>query len=208
MNLKTIGLSATLATALATGAVLSSTQAQAATLGAGGFLIEGKSNLSNLNLTTNPTSFKLNLTGFNLVGTDGALSGLTGTPTLASLDVTKTGNGQFQSAAKNSFITGLKLGLLDIVFDLNPVTYFGSVKSATSYGLTSDDFTGTLKSSDGSSILADGVALNAYRFNVGNSVTNFASVGVTTVPTPALLPGLIAMGIGMMRKRKSEAVES
>ena len=31
------------------------------------------------------------------------------------------------------------------------------------------------------------------------------SVTATAVPTPALLPGLIAMGVGMMRKRKAEA---
>lgn len=35
-----------------------------------------------------------------------------------------------------------------------------------------------------------------------------STVTVAQVPTPALLPGLIAMGVGMMRKRKSEAAEA
>ena len=34
------------------------------------------------------------------------------------------------------------------------------------------------------------------------------STTVTAVPTPALLPGLIALGAGVLRKRKAEAVES
>jgi hypothetical protein len=32
-------------------------------------------------------------------------------------------------------------------------------------------------------------------------------VSVTAVPTPALLPGLIGLGVGMLRKRKAEAAE-
>ena len=41
---------------------------------------------------------------------------------------------------------------------------------------------------------------------VGRQLTQ--RVEVQAVPTPALLPGLIAMGVGMLRKRKAEAVES
>ncbi|MBF2027919.1 MAG: PTPA-CTERM sorting domain-containing protein [Oscillatoriales cyanobacterium C42_A2020_001] len=43
-------------------------------------------------------------------------------------------------------------------------------------------------------------------FVVGNNqgVSSF-SVSVTAVPTPALLPGLIGLGVGMLRKRKAEA---
>lgn len=35
-----------------------------------------------------------------------------------------------------------------------------------------------------------------------------STVTVTPVPTPALLPGLIALGAGMLRKRKAEAAEA
>ena len=45
----------------------------------------------------------------------------------------------------------------------------------------------------------------------GTGVKSYSTTIVAAgeqIPTPALLPGLIAMGVGMLRKRKAEAVES
>ena len=41
----------------------------------------------------------------------------------------------------------------------------------------------------------------------GDASDSFVNTS-TAVPTPALLPGLVAMGIGVLRKRKAEAIET
>ena len=49
---------------------------------------------------------------------------------------------------------------------------------------------------------------NAFKFNnSGGDLTNVTSITLATIPTPALLPGLIGMGVAALRKRKSEESE-
>jgi hypothetical protein len=43
--------------------------------------------------------------------------------------------------------------------------------------------------------------------NILNSSLTIDNVSVTPVPTPALLPGLIGLGVGVLRKRKGNAAE-
>lgn len=50
--------------------------------------------------------------------------------------------------------------------------------------------------------------LNALDNAVSSSLTiDNVSANVTPVPTPALLPGLIGLGVGVLRKRKAEAAK-
>ncbi|PSB12129.1 PEP-CTERM sorting domain-containing protein [filamentous cyanobacterium CCP1] len=48
--------------------------------------------------------------------------------------------------------------------------------------------------------------LNALDFGLNSSLT-IDNVNTTAVPTPALLPGLLGMGVAALRKRKGEATE-
>jgi hypothetical protein len=58
--------------------------------------------------------------------------------------------------------------------------------------------------------IADGSELMPYEsafdnlFEVALTEDNFSNTDVPAVPTPALLPGLIGLGLGLLRKRKTE----
>lgn len=106
------------------------------------------------------------------------------------------------------FIT-LEGGLLGtITFDLKNLTnvVFSDIDAGGTQGNFSAGVKGLFQPS-GSSNLSTLDAIVTFRTNQGG---NGGSIDLTAVPipTPALLPGLVAMGIGVMRKRKAEAVKS
>lgn len=92
--------------------------------------------------------------------------------------------------------------------------------------VTGGGITSLIKNEFGGSVLAELLYGNGIALFGGMTTTNFqqpnpqalnlraniiaygANYGATAIPTPALLPGLIGMGIAAMRKRKSEAVEA
>ncbi|MBW4693565.1 MAG: PTPA-CTERM sorting domain-containing protein [Lyngbya sp. HA4199-MV5] len=202
MNLKSIGLNVAAATVVATGAAIASSPAQALSFNKGTFVAGGQTSITNLT----PTSFDLNFQNFGVTSTTGSLAGgnLTGTPTLASLSFTKDASGNFNTSGLTSFVTGLKYQGQDAFLDINPFTFTAStafVNSATEYLLFSrTPFSGVFRTASLESITS--ITLGAVKLGTFNSSTLTAEI-----PTPALLPGLLGLGVAALRKRKAQATE-
>lgn len=111
----------------------------------------------------------------------------------------------------------------------NP-TIFNDLGTGTSYGNYSVSATddseilsfalnsagvAAINSSLGNSFSIGGTLLGAlgageqylFGFSNGSSAQLDLGTNPTAIPTPALLPGLIAMGVGVLRKRKAEAAK-
>lgn len=89
-------------------------------------------------------------------------------------------------------------------FSVNPNITFGPSAFRFSNTLV---FPGTLSGNDP---ILDGSGTQNFDDNVGYFGPNFQfqTDEVAAVPTPALLPGLIGLGIGAWRKRKAEAAKT
>ncbi|MBW4470378.1 MAG: PTPA-CTERM sorting domain-containing protein [Stenomitos rutilans HA7619-LM2] len=207
MNFRSIGLSIATATVVASGATIASSPAQALSFNKGTFVAGGQTSITDLNTSSNPTSFTLNFQNFGVTNTGGSLAGgnLTGTPILASLSFTKDAGGNFATNGLTSFVTGLKYQGQDAFLDINPFTFTASassfVNSATSYLLASNtSFTGVFRTSTLQSLTT--ITLGAVKVGTLNSSTLTAEI-----PTPALIPGLLGLGVAALRKRKAQANE-
>ncbi len=211
MNLKTIGIGVTAALTMTTGAVLSSAPAQAAIIGSGGFLLNGPTSVSGAG-TANPA---INFSSFNIASGSayGAFAGLSGTPTIKSLSLTDFGSintppnppGVFANPSVTDFITGLTLGGVNVAFDLDAsgINLFGSIVDATNFNIAGP-ITGTFRA--GNTVIGKGFLGANNIGSVGGPISSI-SLTATAIPTPALLPGLVAMGVGVLRKRKAEAAK-
>ncbi|PSR19095.1 hypothetical protein C8255_04085 [filamentous cyanobacterium CCP3] len=98
---------------------------------------------------------------------------------------------------------GANLCNFDVGFAVGrPGTAGGTITSAlftiTRSGLTASSFAGQ----------NIGIRYQATGANGNGSSKLSGTVSATAVPTPALLPGLIGMGLAALRKRKGEAEES
>ena len=187
MNFKTLGISAIMATSVVAGTVAMTAPAQASTLN-----FAGSNKLTDLTLTTAKLDFiNVNTTLFTDAMFGGpAIFGAPGQPlTLSTLNLTKNLSGYSLTGSPVSWISGL-LG--------------GRTFSLTSFDL-SDAGAGSFAGFYTPDV--DGPANAVYTTQGGfKSVGASFSATVTAVPTPALLPGLIALGVGVLRKRKSEVV--
>lgn len=202
MNFKTVGFGAIAGATMAAGVAVVPA-AEASTLAPGTFNIKGASSLSDYTGPTD-TSFELNLTGFNFSSKTPVLAGLTGTPSVSSLSITRSGT-SYTYGSVTEFIKGISLGGKSVVYDLNAGSFGGSDFAANLYSFAGK-LQGVLRYSDGSeAVVGDGLlgAFNFSQFN-GNNEANIA-IETTVVPTPALLPGLLALGVGVLRKRKADA---
>ena len=189
MNFKTLGISAIMATSVVAGTVSMTAPAQASTLN-----FAGSNKLTDLTTTTAILEFSgVNTTLF----TDAIFGGPTDfadpvrSLTLTTLNLTKDSSGYSLVGSPVSWVSGL-LG--------------GRTLSLTGFNLSNEgagSFAGFYTPD------VDGPA-NAVYTTQGGFTSQGASFSatVTAVPTPALLPGLIALGAGVLRKRKAEAVES
>ena len=73
-----------------------------------------------------------------------------------------------------------------------------------------DEFILTLNGKKGETTFStNGLSLNSFAYRLSGENENFFSGQISTVPTPALLPGLIGLGVGALRKKRKqeEAVE-
>ena len=215
MNFKTLGIGFAAAASVVAGGVATIAPAQAATLAPGQFTItaENASKVTGFTSASVGSTFTLNLDNSLLSITDrqgvfAGIPGLAGTPNVTPLLLTVINSTTpFSFANTLSFITGLTQNGEPIVFDLDAGALGGFIASDTNYsfgGLV----TGKLKDSSGNIIGADG---SVASFDIGfGSGSNRSSITIETVPAPALLPGLIALGVGVLRKRKAEveAVEA
>jgi hypothetical protein len=216
MNFKSFGVGVVL---ICTTGMLSTNSVQAATLAPGSFQVSSGTNPSGSSLTnfTNSggtTSFDLNfvLPELRLATRGGAFTTLlagVGGPTVKALSFSGASGGNvFSNSGSTGFIRNIFLGAEEVFVDLNAfsvgnVTGPSNPLSATQYNL-GGGFLGNVRDSSGN-VLGIG-NLSALRFsNLHQAEIDIATVAA--VPTPALFPGLVAMGVAALRKRRGEKLE-
>jgi len=198
MNLKTISFNAVVAATVVVGAATSGSPAHALS-----FSTSGTTTFVNPGGSSTTINFSpLLLSGSEFTpGTLGTnASGLTVNGVANTFSAT--------SNALSNFLTGFQFKGVNAVLNLNAGTnlakgFFPSVNQAFTVGT---GLTGEIRSTSGS-LLGTTSGLFAASSTNGNGFYSYTGNAVA-IPTPALLPGLVAMGIGIMRKRQAEAVES
>ncbi|MBD1822210.1 PTPA-CTERM sorting domain-containing protein [Cyanobacteria bacterium FACHB-DQ100] len=210
MNLKSIGFGAAIAATAVAGSFATATPSHALSLAPGSFALQAQGGPTVTEVGSGGGSTDtLNLSGltFNLTSLSGALTGLSAAsggiklnnPLILTSLGTVSGLELFKNNAVSEFITGLQLGGEAVIFDLG-----GSGNNASftrsGFNYTGSSLGGTLRfAATGGSAIAEATIAN-LSFG-GQSETN---IQVATVPTPALLPGLIGFGVAALRKRKGE----
>ena len=219
MNFKSMTLKAAALAALSvTSAAAFAAPSQAASIGAGDFSFSGKTKiLTKTGSYNNPSSVTIGFSGFSLDSVNEAFSNLKGIPKLANLTLVKTGSPLsttpvsfiYGTAKITDFITGIYLDKNnnshkdpgeEVSFNLDPTNFTGSFTSATKYNF-GGNFFGEVK--NGNTVMGSGF-LGAVRLNRSNRASGTIA---TAVPTPALIPGLLGLGVAALRKRKSEESE-
>lgn len=126
-----------------------------------------------------------------------------GTPvTVADLPITLSGSNGIHPAIAG-FIQGFQYQSQAAVFDLTSGTDTNVIASAGNFGALDFTFGGLIRSTGG-----DTLATVTGTFSAADSATNnefSINLAATPVPTPALLPGLLGMGMGIVRKRKQQS---
>jgi hypothetical protein len=194
MNLKSIMTGAAIAATVVTASVVASAPAQAMSidyssstlakltnLGSGNFLLDFAPS-PNVTLVSSPSP---------AFGTNG------GSLSFADLSLTGTSGGPWIGGPLNDFITGFGAAGN---FDLTSFTLTQTIFNGTPFFL--GNFAGIF---DGTNVAATGT--------FDTSGLAFLTTGKTfsgeiiPVPTPALLPGLVGLGVAALRKRKGEGAE-
>ena len=219
MNFKSIGFKAAIATAVVAGSALSMAPAEAGNLFPGAFTIQGNSSIT----ATTPTDneFTINFNNFSIAGStpfssapSGVFGGgrLSGHPFVGMLGLKRVGAVGTTlydiTSGLDGFVTGLKKDGKALVLNLASGSQLnGSIQNTTDQYSFDGDLIATLAYAapyaPNSAPAQTGVG--AFRFRVLNG--NISQVSVTTIPTPALLPGLLGLGVAALRKRKSEESE-
>jgi len=205
MNLKSIALGAAIAaTAIGTTAI---SPAQAASLDGG--LQFASTGAKAAKISNTKVNLQLSQSGpFSIINATGDFVGVTGAPVFKDLILNLTGGtlnngGGFSAAAPvGSFISGLMLGANPVSFNLTDGAFVGFFKTATNFNL-SGFFNGEFVS-NGITIGAGSIASLSSTSFAGTS----GQVASTAIPTPALLPGLLGLGVAALRKRKGEGSEA
>jgi hypothetical protein len=212
MNFNSLGLSASVAASVVGISALAVSPVQAASLAPGSFTISGTDVSSVTNFSgSGDTTFTLNFdkSALAIVDKSGIFAGptgLTGTPNVATLDLTESSPGAFTFGAKTSFITGLIQGGVSVVLDLDGGSLFGIINNSTDYGF-SGRLSGLLRDAGGGNAIANGT-LSSFIIGTGSGANQSSiRVNTTAIPTPAILPGLLGLGMGVLRKRKTQSVE-
>ena len=214
MNYKVFGFKAVVATAMVTGVMSVSASAQAFSIG--DTLQFTSNDVVAYDLTTGAQTLNFGNNAFDPTGAPGSLG---------SIFVTSFSTGAF---APYVFNNGSIKDLSLTPPTPTPIANFIRIGADLSFELTGFNFS-VIPVTSGFSILGNGVSgifRNATGENIaeglitaqifGTSPTGVSSYSGTIVvtnviPTPALLPGLLALGAGILRKRKeveSEATES
>jgi hypothetical protein len=193
MNLKTFGVGAAVATSVALSSVTVVAPAQALTLNFVGsnLLTESGSTatLSFANVST--TSFTDDVFG------GPSTFGPSGIPlTLTNLNLNKISDNSYTLAAPTSWISGLAGGR---TFTL---TSFSLLKGAGD-SFTANNFTGFFSPTIGVDPIGSFTTQGTFKVQG----TSFSTT-ITAVPAPALLPGLVAVGASVLRKRKDKTAEA
>jgi hypothetical protein len=190
--------------------VLTADPVQAASLAPGSFRLIGHAEITDPSGPSFDLSFKntdpaggagfldIDTTPLSLQGVFASLTAGTGGAKVKTLTLDKFFvPGVYTSGAVNGFISNIFLGGQELFVDLDPLVFTGLATSPTQFSLSSS-FQGRVRDAGGN-VFALGT-IGALQLG-GNE----ANVQVATqVPTPALLPGLIGMGITMFRRRKTQ----
>lgn len=193
MNFKTIGLNVAVATTVVAGSAIAVSPAHALSLN-GSLSLSGGANLSSNSISF--TSSKVN-------AATGDFASLVGSSaTIKPLSVSSS--------------TLQVLGPVNRFIDFGSFTV-GSTTSNLFFNLASSPAF-SLSNSTGAAFLAD--IAGSFEFNgqtlasgflnasrAGSSGSYNISLAATPVPAPAILPGLIGLGLGIARKRKSALAE-
>jgi hypothetical protein len=182
-------LTAAVIGAVAIGSVVSSSAAEAATL------VTNNGNLATGTIT-GINALQVDSTTYNVSFSNGSYNGTFGTPTFLN---NQAGAGSAVDAI-NSFLTST--GRFGNVFLGNANIY--RVPFALSNNLVQAfESSGQSSSNPWAKIVVSNIALDDSK----SVYAVFAAVPAAAVPTPALLPGLIGMGVATLQKRnKAEAV--
>lgn len=221
MRLKNIGVSLAAVTTLSTGVVMTTAPARALSL-SGTLNLQGAATVpdyTTLGQTQNIVFQQPTLVTGSLNGDAISAAGITiNNLALKLLTQTTAASGVVNRTFSNVGLT--------------PFINFGSrTIDATTANLTfnllpSDDYTGSKTNSGLLSLFTGGPLLGSFQFNGTTIASGTVSAsrsgtvaedgiyGITltaqpvAIPTPALLPGLLALGAGMLRKQKNESAEA
>lgn len=214
MNFKVLSLKLAMTAVTATSAACFSAPSQAATLGSGSFIYTSTARLE-VNNQAGLLNFADNIGGYNsqtglgnvVFAAPGAFESLMGTEiTLKDLNLERTGRRRWELIAPvREFMTlsnGIRFRLQD--FKLRRRAGRGWVIKYDGFFYDSNN-----KRIGG---FGQSLVLRGLRSSEGASVyTALTTTGrnATSIPTPALLPGLLALGAGILRKQraKDEAAE-
>lgn len=209
MNFKAITLKAAALAALSVAGVAAIVSPSQAAILAGDTLdvnsvVGGLVKVQGTNLSSNPIITGLDF-GANGVDTGSfQVTGATGgfTPYLGNI-------GTIQDV---TFVNGIS-GFVDDFMSINPDLLFDLSKATVTIGALvnqqrtiSVDFFGTFTNALGE-IQGTGLLTTQLNLKTGEDLPSSFSITSTAVPTPALLPSLLALGAGVLRKRKAEAAE-
>ncbi len=207
MNFKPFAVKmAAVAAVVAAGAIASATPAQAAAIRPG----------DTIDISNRP-GFGVLVVGTGLTGPSPEVTKLDFSPTagLGQIQVTG-GTGGFASYIGNTgfikdltFVAGIS-GPVDDFLSINPDLLFDLTRATVTVGPARRGFrpvdvelVGFFTNSAGS-ILSEGLLTAQLRLANVNQRRSY-SISAEAIPTPALLPGLAALGAMALRKRKEEA---
>jgi len=210
MNFKSIGLGAVATTAMVVGSVFANTPVQAMTINAGDVLgLIGSARLQNADVAVGSTS-KLNFSSYTNTtsGTllvSGASSGAFEPLALQfafaevkDLTLTKTATNTWVFAPATALVDFVTVAAGNVKYDL---TKFTLTKEAN---LFTANFEGLFRSDNEVAGTGSFAPADSLTFLTNTGKGSSTSMDITAIPTPALLPGLIGLGVAALRKRKSE----
>lgn len=212
------------AISLTAGAALTALPAQALSIAPGSTLGIGGGNNGGVIISGSPSNYQFDFLFDGSVaadpGTAGELEIQSKTGSFFSSGITEgsggarikdiatvTAGGGYVIPPTSDFISNLVYGGESLSFDLTSLTGF-TFNPPGLGALNGFSFSGKFRTASGA-ILGNG-SLNAI-FSIDTLTGNTswaASLTATPIPTPALLPGLLGLGLGVLRKRKAEAEET
>jgi hypothetical protein len=188
MNLKSLMTGAAIAATVVGGSMALSAPAEA-------LIISGASSFT----PVSGLPATLNVTGeFSNGDLSGGFTNVTGIQ-VGTLNITAPGN----YVATPSYITNFMYQGQNAVFNLlSGSGVYANINGVTFFG---DDIFGEIRTLGGTLLATAKGSVSSVQ--TGNSSDFSLSLNATAVPTPALLPGLVGMGVAALRKRKGEGAE-
>lgn len=219
MNLKAFGLGTAITAAAIAVNIVTETSAQAAQLTgvlniSGSVVTNSASHPTTLNFVdgNGAASGEFSI-GFSSLGFDGMPGTIGGSGTIGIVNLDASGN--LAGGPVTNFISGLTLNGQALSFTLTNFQLGSATVTNIVGGNTAYKYDPTLQGffNIGQSYTAEGAI--AARFivpsgpNGGLGATYRGDfTAIASAPTPALVPGLLGVSVGMLRKRRSEATQS